>query len=219
MADTFDKMDRMYRYQRYFYDLTRKFYLLGRDQLIREMKIGDGDNVLEAGCGTGRNLIILARRYRDTNFFGLDASAAMLETAKANAAGIPNISFATELADNFRFDRTFGLQKPFDAIYFSYSISMIPAWQGSILNALENLRPGGRLYIVDFFDQEELPSWFRKLLQAWLRQFHVKFPEDLPEFLRELERNGSGRLNFRGIYKRYSFIAEFEKNPRLSPAP
>ena len=82
MTTAFEKMDKMYRYQRYIYDLTRKYYLLGRDSLINEMKISEGDNVLEIGCGTGRNLAILARKYPQTNFYGLDASAAMLETAQ-----------------------------------------------------------------------------------------------------------------------------------------
>ena len=31
-------MDRMYRHQRYIYDLTRRYYLFGRDQLIAELK-------------------------------------------------------------------------------------------------------------------------------------------------------------------------------------
>ena len=39
MTTAFEKMDKMYRHQRYFYDLTRKYYLLGRDRLINEMKI------------------------------------------------------------------------------------------------------------------------------------------------------------------------------------
>ena len=29
------RMDRIYRHQRHIYDLSRKFYLLGRDRLIR----------------------------------------------------------------------------------------------------------------------------------------------------------------------------------------
>ncbi|MDH4412604.1 MAG: SAM-dependent methyltransferase, partial [Rhizobium sp.] len=29
-----DRMDRMYRYQRHIYDLSRKYYLLGRDHMI-----------------------------------------------------------------------------------------------------------------------------------------------------------------------------------------
>ena len=44
------------------------------------------------------------------------------------------------LADDFSFDKTFNLEKPFDTIFFSYSISMIPPWQESIQNALQNLK-------------------------------------------------------------------------------
>ena len=82
MTDAFKNMDRMYRYQRYFYDITRKYYLLGRDKLIAQMDVQTGENVLEVGCGTARNLIILAKKYPTTNFFGLDASSEMLKTSQ-----------------------------------------------------------------------------------------------------------------------------------------
>ena len=213
MSNAFEKMDRMYRQQRYFYDLTRKYYLLGRDRLLREMKISEGENVLEIGCGTGRNLAILARKFPDAKFFGLDASAAMLETAekKIMAKRLGNISLKNALADDFSFDKTFDLTKPFDAIFFSYSISMIPTWRESVQNALDNLKNNGSLYIVDFFDQKDLPTSFRKILQAWLRQFHVEYPKDLIPFLENLEKQGAGKLSVKPIFKSYSFIVRFEK--------
>ena len=46
-------MDRMYRMQRYFYDVTRKYYLLGRDQLLEQMEVRAGELVLEIGCRNG----------------------------------------------------------------------------------------------------------------------------------------------------------------------
>ena len=150
MASAFEKMDRMYRHQRYFYDLTRKYYLLGRDKLLAEMDVLPGQNVLEIGCGTGRNIAILAKRYPKTNFFGLDASAAMLETAASKIEKFTNVTLKTALADSFNYDETFGLSQPFDNVFFSYSISMIPPWRESIENALKNLKSGGTLYIVDF---------------------------------------------------------------------
>lgn len=213
MTNAFEKMDRMYRLQRYFYDLTRKFYLLGRDKLIAEMDIQAGENILEAGCGTGRNLAILAQKYPNANFFGLDASSVMIEESqkKVDKYSLKNITLQVALADDFIFDKTFNLVKPFDTIFFSYSISMIPPWRESIANALNNLKSGGSFYIVDFYDQKDLPHWFQKLLQGWLRQFHVQFWGELMPHLEDLERQGLGKLTVTSLYRRYSFIAKFEK--------
>jgi len=207
-------MDQMYRHQRYFYDLTRKYYLLGRDRLLAEMDVQPGQNVLEIGCGTGRNLMILARRYPKTNFFGLDASVAMLETAAAKIAknNIHNIILKTALADSFNYNENFRLDKPFDAVFFSYSISMIPPWRESIENALKNLKSDGTLYIVDFYDQRDLPKFFQKMLKSWLRKFHVQFWDDLIPFLESLELRRAGKLDITALYRRYSFIVKFQKS-------
>lgn len=206
-------MDRMYGLQRHFYDFTRKYYLLGRDQLLREMNVKPGETVLEVGCGTGRNLIILAKRHPDARFFGLDASAAMLESAdaKIDSARIQNITLANELADTFYYVNTFEMMDRFDKIFFSYSISMIPTWRESIDNALNNLKPGGELWIVDFYDQKDLSRTFRKMLQNWLKAFHVQFWNDLIPYLGTLETKGLVRLKVTPIYKRYAFIARLEK--------
>ncbi len=210
-ATAFERMDSMYRYQRYFYDATRKYYLLGRDRLIDKMQIGEGDNVLEIGCGTGRNLGILASKHPSANFFGLDASAEMLETARANTSAYPNIKFETALAQEFDHGRTFGLDRPFDTVFFSYSITMIPPWREAIICALDNLKPGGTMYIVDFYDQRDLPAWFRRLLQSWLKKFHVKFWSDLIPHLFELDARGHGTLEIESVSRRYAFIATFTK--------
>jgi S-adenosylmethionine-diacylgycerolhomoserine-N-methlytransferase len=79
-------MDKMYRRQRHIYDLSRKFYLLGRDEAIARLRPAPGDKVLEIGCGTGRNLVKLARAYPEARLFGLDVSQEMLATAAASVA-------------------------------------------------------------------------------------------------------------------------------------
>jgi S-adenosylmethionine-diacylgycerolhomoserine-N-methlytransferase len=214
MTDAFENMDRMYRHQRYFYDLTRKYYLLGRDRLLSEIDVQAGENVLEAGCGTGRNLIILAKRFPQANFFGLDASGEMLRTAqaKSGAENLKNLTFKTALADTFDYRETFALAEPFDTIFFSYSISMIPVWRESIQNALANLKSGRSVYIVDFYDQQDLPRWFQKILKGWLKKFHVQFWGDLMPYLKDLEKQGVGKLKITSVARRYAFIAEFKKN-------
>lgn len=211
-GDAFTAMDRMYRSQRYFYDLTRKYYLLGRDRLIEEMEVEPGDNILEVGCGTGRNLVLLGQRHPDANLFGLDASAEMLRTAQGKKArGGRKIELRSGLADDFGFGSTFGLGAPFDAVFFSYSISMIPTWRESIDNALLNLKPDGLLYIVDFYDQKDLPVWFQGLLRGWLRKFHVQYWRELLPYLGSLEREGLGKLTITPLFRRYAFIARFRK--------
>lgn len=210
MSTAFENMDRMYRIQRYFYDFTRKYYLLGRDQLLRQMDVKPGERLLEIGCGTGRNLIILGKKHPEAHFYGLDASSAMLDTALKNseAEHVTNIDLETALADDFEFDKTFDLTEKFDKIFFSYSISMIPPWRESIENALKNLKPGGELYIVDFYDQKDLPAVFQKMLKAWLAKFHVKFWDELMPFLHSLEADGRGKLTITPMFRRYSFIAK-----------
>ena len=77
-----DLMDRIYRHQRHIYDLTRKYYLLGRDRLIARLSPARGMRVLEIGSGTARNLVRAARAYPDIDLFGIDISHEMLETAR-----------------------------------------------------------------------------------------------------------------------------------------
>src|SRR5436190_23751199 len=82
MIGTAERMDRIYRSQRFIYDFTRRPYLLGRGALIAGLKPAPGARVLEIGCGTAWNLIRAAELYPAVNFYGLDVSPVMLETAQ-----------------------------------------------------------------------------------------------------------------------------------------
>src|SRR5687767_7337903 len=74
-------MDGVYRYQRHIYNLTRKYYLFGRDRMVRQLGLKPDEHAVEIGCGTARNLILMAKRYPGARLFGLDASGEMLRTA------------------------------------------------------------------------------------------------------------------------------------------
>jgi S-adenosylmethionine-diacylgycerolhomoserine-N-methlytransferase len=174
-------MDAIYRHQRYVYDASRKFYLLGRDRLIEELAPAPGANVLEVACGTGRNLIAAAVAYPEARFYGFDISTAMLDTAsnairRADLDG--RILIASGDATDFCGERLFGVAR-FDRIFISYALSMIPPWRAALHRALGALAPGGSLLIVDFGGQSRLPRWFKRGLRAWLARFSVTPRDEL----------------------------------------
>ncbi|MEI9901727.1 MAG: class I SAM-dependent methyltransferase [Hyphomicrobium sp.] len=202
-------MDAIYRYQRYVYDATRKYYLLGRDRLIGELDPPKGGRVLEVACGTGRNLISAARRYPAASFYGFDISNAMLETARSciDRAGLDGrIAIAHGDATSFNAEALFGVGS-FDRVFISYALSMIPPWRASLDQALAALAPGGRLLIVDFGDQAALPGWFKRGLRAWLAQFSVTPRDELAAELRRVAALPGYRVRCMPLYRGYSTYA------------
>jgi len=199
-------MDRMYRHQRHIYDLTRKYYLLGRDRMIAGLDAKPGLRVLEVGCGTGRNLILAASRYPRARCFGIDVSNEMLASARAAIvrAGLAR-SVQVEQADATAFDSValFSITK-FDRIFMSYTLSMIPQWAAALDCAIAMLAPGGELHIVDFGGQERLPGWFRAALRRWLARFHVTPCDRLEAHLGDLAVRHGLRLTITRPYFGYA---------------
>jgi S-adenosylmethionine-diacylgycerolhomoserine-N-methlytransferase len=188
VSDAAALMDRMYRRQRHIYDLSRKFYLLGRDEAIARVRAAPGDTVIEIGCGTGRNLVKLARAYPEARLFGLDVSREMLLTAAASVAraGLSQrIALARGDAASFEPQGLFG-RAGFDRVVISYALSMIPPWREALAHALDVLSPGGSLHLVDFGDCAGLPPPFRTGLRRWLAAFDVTPRDDLGDTLEAL---------------------------------
>lgn len=169
-------MDGVYRYQRYIYDFTRKYYLFGRDRLIRELALGPDEHLIEIGCGTARNLILIAKRYPGARLYGVDASHEMLKTARQQVerAGLSGrIALAHGYAEQLT-PALFGRNEGFDRAIFSYSLSMIPDWRGALAAANVALKPSGWLHIVDFGDLTGLGRIGQAVMRGWLRLFHVE---------------------------------------------
>lgn len=204
-------MDQVYRYQRYIYDLTRKYFLFGRDRLIRDLDLKPGESVVEIGCGTARNLIRMARRYPEARFYGLDASQEMLKTAagKIARAGLADrIRLVHGYAETLT-PALFGLAVPFDRAVFSYSLSMIPDWKQALSAAQTALGPAGRLHVVDFGDLAGLGRVGAKLLRGWLNLFHVQPRiEIVNRFEAAFGTNTRAHDHLRILPARYAFILD-----------
>ena len=206
-------MDAIYARQRYVYDATRKYYLLGRDGLIADLHPPAGGSVLEIASGTGRNLVAIARRYPDARCYGFDISAAMLVTARQSVAraGLGSRIILGE-ADATRFDPValFG-QARFDRVVISYALSMIPPWREALRHAAGLLAPGGSLHLVDFGDGQGLPAAFNAGLQAWLAKFHVAPRRDLPEAVVEVAREHGLAAVTRQLYRGYAVTSRLSQ--------
>jgi S-adenosylmethionine-diacylgycerolhomoserine-N-methlytransferase len=203
------RMNRMYRRQRYIYDGTRRYYLLGRDQLISGLEPAPGANVLEIGCGTGRNLVQAARLYPDARFFGIDVSTEMLTSAIA-AISRRGMTGRIRVAhgDGTAFDPQllFGVPS-FDHVMISYSLSMIPDWRSVLQAAARRLTRGGRLHVVDFGNQERLPDIARALLLRWLAMFDVTPRDDLENVLAAMAQGNGADLAFERPFRGYAQYA------------
>ncbi|MET0409211.1 MAG: class I SAM-dependent methyltransferase, partial [Hyphomicrobium sp.] len=192
-------MDGMYRHQRYIYDLTRRYYLIGRDQMIAGLAPPVGGTVLEVGCGTARNLLRAAHRYPLAKFYGLDVSEEMLKTARTSLDRSPFrdiVTLAQADATTFSASELFGIQN-IDRIFISYALSMIPPWQSVIDRAISQLSPTGELHIVDFGTMESMPALPRRGMRAWLTRFSVTPRLDLETVVREAARRHGRSTTFR----------------------
>ena len=204
-----DLMNRTYRHQRHIYDVTRKYFLLGRDRMIAEIDAHDGARVLEIGCGTGRNLIVTARKYPGARCFGIDVSTEMLHSAIeaiSRAGLVARVRVAH--ADATRFDpgSLFGTAQ-FERIFISYSLSMIPQWETVVDTAISFLVSHGELRIIDFGGQERLPAAFKRLLWRWLDAFHVTPRDDLEATLKARAAATGATMTFERPYRGYAQYA------------
>lgn len=151
------RMDAKYGKVRHTYDLTRLFFLWGRNRAIRNLELSPGKAVIEIGCGTGRNLKRMADRYPRSLIHGVDISREMLATCDEKVRRYRNVSIAW--ADAMDFDPNVVFDRhEFDAVLMSFSLSMVPDWHRAVYQALSVLAVDGILSIVDFGSFERFGS-------------------------------------------------------------
>lgn len=209
-ADAHDRMERMYRPQKLIYDITRRYYLIGRDRLIDGIDLRPDQLLIDIGCGTGRNLARLAERQPRARLFGIDAADAMLEVAAKRLGD--RVTLARGTAEGFDAAALSGSADGFDHATLSYALSMMPDPTAVIDRAMASLRPGGRLHIVDFGDMRGLPHPAAALLRAWLDRFGVHRKPEVEAHLDALAKTGAGRLERERLLGGYAVLLRFERH-------
>ncbi len=132
-------------------------YRPGRVRGIEGLRLRPGDHVLDVGCGTGWNFPILHEVVGPSGrIVGVDLSADMLAQArrKVRRRSWANVDLvnadATELALRQVADAAReSSDRPFDAVLFTYSLSLIPDWPRAWHATSSLVRAGGRASVVD----------------------------------------------------------------------
>ncbi len=147
------ELDGFYALHARIYDWTRPFLLFARREAAAAASSGPGDLVLDVGCGTGVNLPRLLAG--GAQVVGVESSEAMRRRASARIGHLED-----GLRARVRLDpRPYGAHAEYTgqarAVLFSYSLSMIPPFGEVLARARADLRPGGRIVVVDFLDARE----------------------------------------------------------------
>ncbi|MCB1797727.1 MAG: methyltransferase domain-containing protein [Gammaproteobacteria bacterium] len=147
-----ERLQAFYAPQASRYDAFRERLLHGRRELIGRLDALPGAAVVELGAGTGRNLLFFGNRLADLDVQLVDLCPALLEQARRRTADMDNVRVVDADVVSWRPER------PVDVVYLSYSLTMIPDWQGAIDNAIGMLKPGGSLGVVDFYVSAAQPA-------------------------------------------------------------
>jgi len=205
-----DALRRYYRLHAPIYDATRWAFLFGRTRLIQLLSrafagaayagvacagVADAGvapkQILDLGCGTGKNLCALANAFPQAQITGVDLSPAMLAQAGRNL--VRKLDPAARARISLR--NTDIAQMPtlqYDLIVCSYMLSMTGSQLPELLQKLRSLlTPTGRLAIVDF--DSTWAQWFAR----WMSVNHVRMDGTLAACLKtfshtELHEQHSG---------------------------
>ena len=117
-----------------------------RAKAVDRLNLRPGDHVLEIGCGTGRNLPFLSTAVGPNGrVYGVDLSSGML--AKSQALCESNRWHNVELIE--RDAAEYRAPVPLDGVIFGLSYNTMPHHLTVLREAWAQLRPGGRLVIMD----------------------------------------------------------------------
>jgi len=116
-----------------------------RARSYRQMRIGPGSAVLDAGCGIGTAVRELSNLVGPKgSASGLDISDAMITEARARASGRANVEFSTGNVCDMPYP-----DQSFDAVRTERVMLYLPSREKAVSEMIRVTRKGGRIVISD----------------------------------------------------------------------
>lgn len=149
------------------YDLITRLLSFGRDQrwkaaLIGRAGIKPGERVLDLACGTGDLAFAAARCGAEV--IGVDLTQTMIERAKVRATtevGAAHVVWSVGDMTHLPV-----ADASCDVVTIGYGLRNVPDLAAALAETHRVLRPGGRLYSLDF-DRPEA-AWLRRVYLLYL---------------------------------------------------
>lgn len=153
-----------------FYDLTRWSFLFGRSKVKNLLPdLPKKSRILDLGCGTGKHLHTLCKKYPTSEIIGLDLSSDML--LKSNHTSV--------IYKNMKYDKHTFEANSLDMILCSYSLSMMPDIDTNISAITYHLKKEAFILVIDF---NSTPIHY---FSNWMKMNHVNFELNL---IKKLEK-------------------------------
>jgi phosphatidylethanolamine/phosphatidyl-N-methylethanolamine N-methyltransferase len=151
----------------------------GRRQAMTRLAPASGESILEVGVGTGLSAVRYPRRCR---VVAIDLSPAMLDRARSRFARrkVRHVSLCRMDAAQLGFP-----DAVFDAVYAPYVINVVPEPVRVAREMIRVLRPGGRLVLLNHFDDDSGGSWVGEMLGRLASRAGVNWQMELHGFLRD----------------------------------
>ncbi len=137
--------------------------------LLEHLSNLDGKRVLDVGCGKGRYLLVLQRRWPTAHLYGVDVSRELLASCPQGVETRRGTMLDLRYPDG-----------SFDAVYTVEALEHAILIENAVRELVRVLRPGGALVIID----KNAAQLGRLSIKRWERWFRVR------EMSRLLERYG-----------------------------
>lgn len=147
-----------------------EFFRILQRELIVSIKLNSPSSFLDLGCGTGWAVRHVAALLKGRGrFVGIDISKGMIEKAKSDSVGIPDVEFYEANADKLPFEND-----AFDNVICTNSFHHYIQPLEVLKEIRRVLKTKGKIYILDVTADDFFIIWINKMVKARERE-HVNF--------------------------------------------